>query len=42
MQLLTGLAFALADLINLRVHAFGAIELLTRIPMIVNAGLLEI
>lgn len=39
--LLTGLAFALADIIDLRVHAFGAIELLTRIPMIVKAGLLQ-
>ncbi|MEE0726242.1 MAG: PTS transporter subunit IIBC, partial [Clostridium saudiense] len=37
--ILTGLAFALADIINLRVHAFGAIELITRIPMLVNAGL---
>ncbi|MCX7694479.1 MAG: PTS transporter subunit IIBC [Caloramator sp.] len=35
----TGLAFAMADLINLRIHAFGFIELLTRTPMIVNAGL---
>ncbi|MDM5186888.1 PTS transporter subunit IIBC [Bacillus sp. DX4.1] len=35
----TGLAFALADLINLRVHAFGFIELLTRTPMMVKAGL---
>ncbi|CAM4371946.1 PTS system transporter subunit IICB [Bacillus manliponensis] len=35
----TGLAFALADLIDLRVHAFGFIELLTRTPMMVNAGL---
>lgn len=35
----TGLAFALADLINLRVHAFGFIELITRTPMMVNAGL---
>ena len=39
MQLSTGLAFALADLINLRVHAFGFIELITRTPMMVNAGL---
>ncbi|WP_195988860.1 PTS transporter subunit IIBC [Clostridium sp. D53t1_180928_C8] len=38
--ILTGLAFALADLINLRVHAFGAIELITRIPMMINAGLI--
>jgi phosphotransferase system IIBC component len=37
--ILTGVAFAMADLINLRVHAFGFIELLTRTPMIVNAGL---
>ena len=37
--ILTGLAFALADLINLRVHAFGSIELITRIPMMLNAGI---
>lgn len=37
----TGLAFAMADLINLRIHAFGFIELLTRTPMIINAGLLK-
>ncbi|SDW01086.1 PTS system maltose-specific IIB component, Glc family /PTS system maltose-specific IIC component, Glc family [Marininema mesophilum] len=35
----TGLAFALADMINLRIHAFGFIELLTRTPMIIKAGL---
>ncbi|GFR36313.1 PTS trehalose transporter subunit IIBC [Thermobrachium celere] len=35
----TGLAFAMADLINLRIHAFGFIELLTRTPMIINARL---
>lgn len=39
--LLAGAAFALADVIDLRVHAFGAIELLTRIPMIIKAGLLQ-
>ncbi|WP_214828553.1 PTS transporter subunit IIBC [Exiguobacterium algae] len=39
--ILTGVAFALADLINLRIHAFGAIELLTRVPMIIKAGLLQ-
>lgn len=39
--LMAGAAFALADIIDLRVHAFGAIELLTRIPMIVKAGLLQ-
>lgn len=38
--ILTGLAFALADIINLRVHAFGVIELITRVPMMINAGLL--
>lgn len=37
--ILTGIAFAMADLINLRVHAFGFIELLARTPMMVNAGL---
>lgn len=37
----TGLAFALADLIDLRVHAFGFIELITRTPMMVNAGLMR-
>lgn len=39
--IMAGVAFALADVIDLRVHAFGAIELLTRIPMIVKAGLLQ-
>jgi len=39
--LMAGAAFALADIIDLRVHAFGAIESLTRIPMIVKAGLLQ-
>lgn len=37
--ILTGFAFALADIINLRVHAFGFIEFLTRIPMLIKAGL---
>ncbi|MBM7580302.1 PTS transporter subunit IIBC [Jeotgalibacillus terrae] len=36
---LTGVSFALADLIDLRIHAFGFIEFLTRTPLIVNAGL---
>ncbi|MGG2067382.1 PTS transporter subunit IIBC [Bacillus sp. S14(2024)] len=36
---ITGVAFALADVIHLRIHAFGFIELLTRTPMIVKAGL---
>lgn len=34
-----GAAFAMADLINLRVHSFGNIELLTRVPMELRAGL---
>ncbi len=37
--ILAGLAFALADIINLRIHAFGIIEFITRIPMMANAGL---
>lgn len=36
---LTGLSFAAADLINLRLHSFGLIEFLTRIPMAAKAGL---
>ncbi|WP_143317599.1 PTS transporter subunit IIBC [Clostridium sp. HBUAS56017] len=36
---LTGIGFALSDIINLRVHAFGFIELLTRTPMMINAGI---
>lgn len=38
-SVITGISFALADIINLRVHAFGAIELTTRIPMMLNAGI---
>lgn len=34
-----GLSFAMADVINLRVHSFGNIELLTRTPMAIKAGL---
>ena len=37
--LLQGGAFALAGLVPLRLHAFGSIELLTRIPMSLRAGL---
>lgn len=36
---LQGCAFALADVITLRLHSFGNIELLTRIPMAIKAGL---
>ena len=34
-----GAAFAMADIVNLRVHSFGSIEFLTRTPMAINAGL---
>ncbi|MFC4772297.1 PTS transporter subunit IIBC [Enterococcus hermanniensis] len=34
-----GAAFAMADIIHLRVHSFGNIELLTRVPMALRAGL---
>ncbi|YCA41802.1 PTS transporter subunit IIBC [Bacillus sp. JZ8] len=37
--IMTGLAFAVVDIIDVRVHAFGVIELITRTPMIVKAGL---
>ncbi|WP_159567865.1 PTS transporter subunit IIBC [Streptococcus halichoeri] len=34
-----GASFAMADLVHLRVHSFGNIELLTRTPMAIKAGL---
>lgn len=34
-----GLAFAMADIVNLRVHSFGNIEFLTRTPMAIKAGI---
>ncbi|WP_426709602.1 PTS transporter subunit IIBC [Cetobacterium sp. SF1] len=36
---LAGLSFAVADLIHLRIQSFGMIELLTRTPLMINAGL---
>lgn len=36
---LQGCAFALAGIFDLRLHSFGNLEFLTRIPMSVNAGL---
>ena len=36
---LQGLAFALSGVINLRLHSFGNLEFITRIPMSVSAGL---
>lgn len=37
--ILQGLAFAAAGVVNLRLHSFGNLEFLTRIPMSVKAGL---
>lgn len=37
--ILQGIAFALSGVIDLRLHSFGNIEFLTRIPMSVSAGL---
>ncbi len=37
--ILQGLAFALSGVIHLRLHSFGNLEFLTRIPMSVSAGL---
>jgi PTS system glucose-specific IIC component len=37
--IITGLAFGLADMIHLRLHSFGMIELLTRTPLSLQAGL---
>lgn len=34
-----GAAFAMADIVHLRVHSFGSIEFLTRTPLAINAGL---
>lgn len=36
---LQGLAFAAADLVHLRLHSFGNLEFITRIPMSIKAGL---
>ncbi len=37
--ILQGLAFALSGIIDLRLHSFGNLEFLTRVPMSVKAGL---
>lgn len=37
--ILQGCAFALSGVINLRLHSFGNLEFLTRVPMSVKAGL---
>ena len=38
-SVLQGLAFALAGVIDLRLHSFGNVELVTRLPMSLRAGL---
>ena len=37
--LVQGCAFAMADIVDLRVHSFGNIEFLTRSPMAIKAGI---
>ena len=37
--IIQGIAFAMAGVINLRLHSFGNVEFLTRIPMSLKAGL---
>jgi len=39
-SILQGLCFAAAGIVNLRLHSFGNIELLTRLPISLKAGLL--
>ena len=38
-SLVQGAAFAMADVVNLRIHSFGSIEFLTRTPLAINAGI---
>ena len=38
-SLVQGAAFAMADVVNLRMHSFGSIEFLTRIPIAISAGI---
>jgi PTS system glucose-specific IIC component len=38
-SVLQGLAFAAAGVVNLRLHSFGNLELFTRLPISLNAGL---
>ena len=37
--LVQGAAFAMADVVNLRMHSFGSIEFLTRTPIAISAGI---
>ncbi|MGL5123168.1 MAG: PTS transporter subunit IIBC [Fusobacteriaceae bacterium] len=38
-SILTGVAFAIADVVSLRVHSFGFLELISRVPLMLKAGL---
>ena len=38
-SLVQGVAFAMADVVNLRMHSFGSIEFLTRTPIAISAGI---
>ena len=38
-SLVQGAAFAMADVVNLRMHSFGSIEFLTRTPIAISAGI---
>ena len=38
-SLVQGAAFAMADVVNLRIHSFGSIEFLTRTPIAISAGI---
>ncbi|MFQ6727695.1 PTS transporter subunit IIBC [Streptococcus pneumoniae] len=38
-SLVQGTAFAMADVVNLRMHSFGSIEFLTRTPIAISAGI---
>ncbi|MCP9125006.1 PTS transporter subunit IIBC [Streptococcus oralis] len=38
-SIVQGAAFAMADIVHLRVHSFGSIEFLTRTPLAINAGI---
>ena len=38
-SLVQGAAFAMSDVVNLRMHSFGSIEFLTRTPIAISAGI---
>lgn len=39
--IIQGLSFGIADVFNLRVHSFGNLEMLTRTPLAISAGLTQ-